>query len=351
MPIRVSGEVKISGQYQEVLYPSHIKSVVGLLISNKIDPSILPLADASNHGVVKLSGAYNPTVPGFDVALSQSGAKELFSALMLKISNLESPLDYVTSMSVNWTTSTTQSSINTAFSQKIIGDLGFDMLLQGMTVLVNNSGNYTVTWNGVSNVTTGYWLWIYDGINWNPSVEFPEVPAASLDGVNESAMIEGIITKAMLWKLKNIEPGAQVNTVTKVANKTGDVSLEKGDVGLGNVDNTADVNKEVLTATKLKTARTIAGVNFDGSANINIPFANLSSKPTTISGYGITDAQPKDNDLSAIAALVGTSGFLKKTATDTWELDLYADMKLYASLPPVAEVPENRVVLVIQEVI
>ncbi|MGI6125071.1 MAG: hypothetical protein ACOYIG_13000, partial [Acetivibrionales bacterium] len=40
------------------------------------------------------------------------------------------------------------------------------------------------------------------------------------------------------------------------------------------------------TATKLQTARTIAGVLFDGSANIAIPFANLSSKPTTLSGYG-----------------------------------------------------------------
>ena len=32
-------------------------------------------------------------------------------------------------------------------------------------------------------------------------------------------------------------------------------------------------------------------------------------------------AQPKDADLTAIAALTGTSGFLKKTATDTWTLD------------------------------
>lgn len=42
------------------------------------------------------------------------------------------------------------------------------------------------------------------------------------------------------------------------------------------------------TATKLQTARTIAGVSFDGTTNIDIPFANLSSKPTTLSEYGIT---------------------------------------------------------------
>lgn len=39
----------------------------------------------------------------------------------------------------------------------------------------------------------------------------------------------------------------------------------------------------------------------------------------------VTDyAQPKDADLTAIAALTGTSGFLKKTATDTWSLDTNA---------------------------
>lgn len=46
-------------------------------------------------------------------------------------------------------------------------------------------------------------------------------------------------------------------------------ALVKGDVGLGNVDNTADASKEVLSATKLKTARNIDGVSFDGTAKIH----------------------------------------------------------------------------------
>lgn len=36
-------------------------------------------------------------------------------------------------------------------------------------------------------------------------------------------------------------------------------------------------------------------------------FASLTSKPTTLAGYGITDAQPIDSDLTAIAALTTTS--------------------------------------------
>lgn len=52
----------------------------------------------------------------------------------------------------------------------------------------------------------------------------------------------------------------------------------------------ATLTGNASTATKLQTARTIAGVSFDGTANIAIPFANLASKPTTLSGYEITDA-------------------------------------------------------------
>jgi hypothetical protein len=159
--------------------------------------------------------------------------------------------------------------------------------------------------------------------------------------------------------------------VDSVAGKTGIVTLVKADVGLGNVDNTADSVKSVATAatttgnagtaTKLATARTITAtgdvtstaVSFDGSANISIPytmansgvtagtynsaatkitpftvdskgritgtgadvtitpaFASITSKPTTVSGYGITDA----------ATLTGVEVLTNKTITGLKEI-------------------------------
>lgn len=69
--------------------------------------------------------------------------------------------------------------------------------------------------------------------------------------------------------------------VDSVAGKTGVVTLVKSDVGLGSVDNTADAAKGVLSATKLTTARTIGGVSFDGTANINLPGVNAAGNQST----------------------------------------------------------------------
>jgi len=48
---------------------------------------------------------------------------------------------------------------------------------------------------------------------------------------------------------------------------------------------------------------------------------SAGTNPTTLSGYGISDAQPLDADLTAIGAISATSGLLRKTAANTWSLD------------------------------
>ena len=105
--------------------------------------------------------------------------------------------------------------------------------------------------------------------------------------------------------------------------------VTKAQVGLGNADNTADASKIVASAGKLTTGRTISlsgdatgSVSFDGSANADIvvtvgndththAFGNLTGKPTTLSGYGITDAdtsaQVTTKINNAVAALVDAS--------------------------------------------
>lgn len=58
-----------------------------------------------------------------------------------------------------------------------------------------------------------------------------------------------------------------------------------------------------------------------GVLDAYLSWADVQNRPTTLSGYGITDSQPLDGDLTAIAGLAGNAGFLKKTGTDAWLLD------------------------------
>lgn len=91
-----------------------------------------------------------------------------------------------------------------------------------------------------------------------------------------------------------------LGTATLAAAKTL-LSLVKGDVGLGSVDNTADAAKNVLSATKLTTARTINGVSFDGTANIVVPGSAISVV-TKIAGYTETATSGEFVILADLAA-------------------------------------------------
>lgn len=56
------------------------------------------------------------------------------------------------------------------------------------------------------------------------------------------------LSSSVQASLGKADTALQSAPVTSVASKTGDVTLVKGDVGLGNVDNTSDVNKPVSSA-------------------------------------------------------------------------------------------------------
>jgi hypothetical protein len=86
--------------------------------------------------------------------------------------------------------------------------------------------------------------------------------------------------------------------VDSVAGKTGVVTLTKSDVGLSNVDNTADVNKAVSSATKLATARYVAlsgdatgSAKFDGTTDISIN-TTLANSGVTAGTYGSATTIP-----------------------------------------------------------
>lgn len=69
------------------------------------------------------------------------------------------------------------------------------------------------------------------------------------------------------------------------------------------------------TLASVATAGTYKSVTIDAKGRVL-----AGTNPNTLAGYGITDAQALDPDLTAIAALSGT-GTLKRTGVNTWTLD------------------------------
>lgn len=119
------------------------------------------------------------------------------------------------------------------------------------------------------------------------------------------------------------------------------VTVSKSDVGLGNVTNVAttstitngnDKDKNITSGAVYSalnatlTESSSKGVKLGGKVNAPtvsvVPGIIESGDASVITGGAVFNyAQPKDADLTAIAALTGTSGLLKKTAENTWSLD------------------------------
>ncbi len=113
-------------------------------------------------------------------------------------------------------------------------------------------------------------------------------------------------------------------------NKANPHGVTKAQVGLGSAENTADSAKAVYSATRLATARTINGVAFDGTGNINV---NASPGAFTVQsnnagggtvGFGEGAAGGKIVFSSAQATCYANGGYLFRNKADTAYLSLSA---------------------------
>lgn len=131
-----------------------------------------------------------------------------------------------------------------------------------------------------------------------------------------TATTNGLMSSADKTKLDGIAAGAQVNTVTSVASKTGAVTLVKADVGLGNVDNTADASKPVATTstnglmsaadkTKLDDLR---GINLWINSDYRNPINARGAASITGGGYTVDRTKLLTNASGLVTSYAVQSG-------------------------------------------
>ena len=115
---------------------------------------------------------------------------------------------------------------------------------------------------------------------------------------------DGLMTAADKVKLNGIATGAQVNAVTSVAGKTGAVSLVKGDVGLGNADNTSDANKPISTATQTALDNKVDKASGKGLSTNDY----TTAEKTKLAGLESSHFKGEYTSLTALNAVTGSVG-------------------------------------------
>lgn len=113
------------------------------------------------------------------------------------------------------------------------------------------------------------------------------------------------------------ELATPTDAVTSVNGQTGAVTLDKGDVGLGNVDNTSDANKPVSTAqATADNLRLLKTANLSDVANAATAFTNIKQAATaTTTGVvelaTVTEAEARTDTTRAVTP-AGLATFTRK---------------------------------------
>jgi len=222
--------------------------------------------------------------------------------------------------------------------------------------------SYQGTWNASTNTPTLTSSVGTKGYYYVVSV----AGATNLNGITSWGVGDWAIYNGTAWeKIDNTD------AVTSVNGYTGTVVLSSADVGAVPTTRTISTSTGLSGGGDLSANRTLALANtavtagiygsatqapqytvdaqgrLTASANITITpaFSSVTGKPTTLAGYGITDAQPLDSDLTAIAALTPTlDNFIVGNGT-SWVLETPAQTRTSLGLGTIATQNANSVAI------
>lgn len=176
------------------------------------------------------------------------------------------------------------------------------------TVVVVSSDGTDGTINAATTTTAGVMSASdkvkLDGITGSGTYNLPNASATVLGGIkvgtNLSIDANGVLSA-------NDTSVAWSELTSKPTTVSGYGITDAAKVDGSNVSGNWPINV-TGSAAKLTTARTIANVAFDGTANIDIPYANLTGKPTAVSSFtNDSGYQTAAQVTTAIQAVVGAA--------------------------------------------
>ena len=158
--------------------------------------------------------------------------------------------------------------------------------------------------------------------------------------VDDADVLPIVDTSVTTTKKINVSQVKALAPVQSVASKTGAVSLVKGDVGLGNVDNTADADKPVSTATQTalnaKQDTLVSGTNIKTVNSQSLLGSGDISISSSVAWGGITGTLSTQTDLQS--ALDAKEDTITGAATTITGTDLTASRALTSSATGKVEV-------------
>ena len=149
-------------------------------------------------------------------------------------------------------------------------------------LIYNDMYYYNIGLNSVMYYNGGTWI---KGNNLNIVDDLNSTVPGSVLDANQGRILKGLIdniTTMLNSDETSLDTIQEIVDFIKINRDTLNALTISSIAGLQNaLNNKLDKNQNAISATKLETARTIGGVSFDGTANINLPGVNTAGNQST----------------------------------------------------------------------